>query len=526
VDRLAQSEARASEAEKQAQQKEADLRRKLEELAQAEERAVSAVNDDDHFSRMQASVGEPPHLPADSAAAARFSQLDELRCTPLRCIRHESPWALCGSGSCWLASATCTRDDRFPTRYVTTFLPDDLTTALPVAAGLSVAAAVAVGSVALNAKVGGTPLTHPSPNTSMSRASLSAQEPAGYGAEVGQAGAAAAAAAAATRSATRSAAPPPAPPPAGAALRAAERAARSGAARPGGSSVRWQRSAPDILFGSLGNLAKEPLGWFKGASSPLSPMSGNGRGAITRQAASNQFAGGPGFGAESAMPGREKEYAAFKDQASNQYAGGPTYAPPPIDAERRNRSPGISNNFYEVSQADFKRPHGMGAGAAPGAPEAPPAGFSAQAQHEFGAESPMPGREKEYKAFTDQASNQFSGGPAYTPPPVDAERRNRSPGISNNFYEVSQADFKRPHGMGAGAAPGAPEAPPEFGAESPMPGREREYEAFKDQASNTIAGGAASPPPPIDADRKNRSPGISNNFYERSQADFKRPHGT
>jgi len=350
-----------------------------------------------------------------------------------------------------------------------------------------------------------------------------AQEPAGYGAEVGQAEAAAAA---------RSAAPPPpVMPPAGAALRAAERAARSGAARLGGPSAQWERSAPDILLGSLGNLAKDPLGWFNGASPPLSPMSDRGRESATRQVASNQFAGRPGFGVESAMPGREKEYAAFKDQASNQYAGGPTYAPPPIDAERMNRSPGISNNFYEVSQADFKRPHGMGA--APDAPEAPPAGFSAEAPAEFGAESPMPGREREYKAFTDQASNQYAGGPAYVPPPVDAERRNRSPGISNNFYEVSQADFKRPHGMGAGAAPDAPEAPPagqapaEFGAESPMPGREREYEAFKEQASNPVAGGAArSPPPPVDADRKNRSPGISNNFYERTQADFKRPHGT
>ena len=67
----------------------------------------------------------------------------------------------------------------------------------------------------------------------------------------------------------------------------------------------------------------------------------------------------------------------------------------------------------------------------------------------------------------------------------------------------------------------------EFGAESPIPGREKEYKAFKDrQASNPIAGRAASPPPPIDADRKKRSPGISTNFYDRSQADFKRPFGT
>ena len=167
VDRLAQSEARASEAEKQAQQKEADLKRKLEELALAEERAISAVSDDDDFSHVQASAGEPPQFRADSAAAAPFSKLDELRCTkgPL----GTPPLS---SGSCWLVSAACTCDDLSPTRYATiflpdatTFLPDDLTSVLPVAAGLSVAAAVAVGSVALNAKVGETPLTHPSPNT-------------------------------------------------------------------------------------------------------------------------------------------------------------------------------------------------------------------------------------------------------------------------------------------------------------------------------------------------------------------------
>ena len=281
----------------------------------------------------------------------------------------------------------------------------------------------------------------------------------------------------------RSAAPsPPAMPLTGAGLRAAQRVARSGAAQ-------GQRSAPDTLFGSLGV---------------------------------------PGFGAESPIPGREREFAAFRDQASNHYAGGAAYKASPIDTERRNRSPGISNNFYDVAQADFKRPWGMGAVATP---EVPPAGFSAQAQGEFGAESPIPGREKEYKAFRDQASNHYAGGAAYKAPPIDAERRNRSPGISSNFYEVAQADFKRPYGMGAGATLGAPEAPPagqaptEFGAESPMPGREKEYKAFKDQ-SNPIAGRAASPPPPIDADRKKRSPGISNNFYDRSQADFKRPHGT
>ena len=170
-------------------------------------------------------------------------------------------------------------------------------------------------------------------------------------------------------------------------------------------------------------------------------------------------------------------------------------------------------------------------GAAQGQRSAPDTLFGSLGVPGFGAESPIPGREREFAAFRDQASNHYAGGAAYKAPPIDAERRNRSPGISSNFYEVAQADFKRPYGMGAGATLGAPEAPPagqaptEFGAESPMPGREKEYKAFKDQ-SNPIAGRAASPPPPIDADRKKRSPGISNNFYDRSQADFKRPHGT
>ena len=177
MDRLAQSEARASEAEKQAQQKEADLRRKLEELALAEERAVSAVNNEGEFSRVQASAGEPPQFRADSAAAARFSQLDELRCTALRCIRHLRPWAASAATARVGSSAPLAPTVLFsPTRYATSFLPDataflpdDLTSVLPIAAGLSVAAAVAVGSVALNVEVGETPPTYPSPNTQLVR---------------------------------------------------------------------------------------------------------------------------------------------------------------------------------------------------------------------------------------------------------------------------------------------------------------------------------------------------------------------
>ena len=77
------------------------------------------------------------------------------------------------------------------------------------------------------------------------------------------------------------------------------------------------------------------------------------------------------------MPGREKEYEAYQAQLAEQGgpAAGPAFVPPPIDEERRNRSPGMVNNFYEVDQSDFKRSYGSGAAPppVPGTP-APPVG--------------------------------------------------------------------------------------------------------------------------------------------------------
>ena len=179
------------------------------------------------------------------------------------------------------------------------------------------------------------------------------------------------------------------------------------------------------------------------------------------------------YGAESPMPGREKEYEEFKarEQAGAEGVGGaPAYVPPPIDEERRNRSPGLSHNFYDVPMADFKRPYGFGRGgaspppeppaaaaAAPQAATPPPRGISPPLPVGYGAESPMPGREKEYEEYTAQGAG--PGGPAYMPPPIDEERRNRSPGLSHNFYDVPMADFKRPYGFGRGGAPPPPEPP-------------------------------------------------------------------
>ena len=50
-------------------------------------------------------------------------------------------------------------------------------------------------------------------------------------------------------------------------------------------------------------------------------------------------------------------------------------------------------------------------------------------------------------------------------PPIDDDRRQRSPGLQNNFHDTSTADFKRPYGtVGAASA----EAPPSCSA-APAP---------------------------------------------------------
>jgi hypothetical protein len=143
-----------------------------------------------------------------------------------------------------------------------------------------------------------------------------------------------------------------------------------------------------------------------------------------------------------------------------------------------------------VPTSDFKRPHGFG-GAPPApepaqAPTAPSpsrasnAGASRQAPG-FGAETPLPGREEEYEAFQ-KAVADGTAGPAYVPPPIDEDRRSRSPGLHRNFFDVSTSDFKRPHGFGAAPRAEAPstveqqqspvessESPASYAAEADMP---------------------------------------------------------
>ena len=101
------------------------------------------------------------------------------------------------------------------------------------------------------------------------------------------------------------------------------------------------------------------------------------------------------------MPGREKEHAAYQAQLaeqSGQVAGADDqwFAPlvrPPISEERRNRSPGMQHNFYEVALSDFKRSYGTPVGQPPPPPLPAPASATAddglQPRRSAGA-SPQP----------------------------------------------------------------------------------------------------------------------------------------
>ena len=77
---------------------------------------------------------------------------------------------------------------------------------------------------------------------------------------------------------------------------------------------------------------------------------------------------------------------------------------------------------------------------------------------EFGAESPLPGREREYEEYKRKnGSPSADGGPGFRSPPVDDERLKRSPGISKNFYDLSRDEFRKPHSMGRGTRDPEPE---------------------------------------------------------------------
>lgn len=94
-----------------------------------------------------------------------------------------------------------------------------------------------------------------------------------------------------------------------------------------------------------------------------------------------------GYGQESAMPGREKEYEEYKKVAPQEGEPAPFVPPPSIDEERRARSPGLKNNFFDTSTSDFKRPYGSPPGAVP-MPEPPQAPVGVVAPTNWSPERP------------------------------------------------------------------------------------------------------------------------------------------
>ena len=216
------------------------------------------------------------------------------------------------------------------------------------------------------------------------------------------------------------------------------------------------------------------------------------------------------------------------------------------------------SSFQDLSTADFKTPYRGGKRTSGGgASSSAGSGSSAwRAPSGYGAETPVPGFEMDYKGET----------------------------LDSMYYGIPTDDFKRPYGMPA-------DAPVSYGDEAPIPGRERDY--VSSEADNVYYRGGVStddfkrpvgmaeewmwqdeeerndgehmmseewdfeeervivtPPPgeeeeshmadglqeayeapakkayvspPIDEERKTQSPGISHNFYDVPAVDFKKP---
>ena len=149
---------------------------------------------------------------------------------------------------------------------------------------------------------------------------------------------------------------------------------------------------------------------------------------------------------------------------------------------------------------DFKRPLSMARGAAPGG-----GGFGTSTLFQAMPPTQPQGAGSRYGAVNSQG---FNGGYQFGTTPAMAN----IPNMKNLFT---------------------------IGEETPIKGREKEYEEFKEAVGNDVAaeaggdgmggggggGGPTAPPPKLDEDRLNRSPGISKNFFDVSTADFKKPFG-
>eukprot|EP00967_Tisochrysis_lutea_P154165 scaffold305711_cov27-Tisochrysis_lutea.AAC.2 len=130
-------------------------------------------------------------------------------------------------------------------------------------------------------------------------------------------------------------------------------------------------------------------------------------------------------------------------------AGESAYARPQIDEERRARSPGLSNNFYDANTSDFKKPYGKPTSDGSFDLGDHPAGIA----DEISAESSVWGLAASTPSSSMQSTLEIAGEASYDAPPINEDRRSRSPGLINNFFDVPTKDFKKPYGIERAAPP-------------------------------------------------------------------------
>ena len=235
----------------------------------------------------------------------------------------------------------------------------------------------------------------------------------------------------------------------------------------------------------------------------------------------------------SLCPGREQEYEAYKALESGiQEAGGPGLRAP---AHRRGAQEPLPGDF-SITSTMYPRTTSRGRTDLaeplphPVFPQASPPVSKSSAPVEYGAESPMPGREHEYETFKAQGGARGSGGGLH----LRRRPSTRSAGTAPRDFSITSMMCLRTTSRGRtdlaepAAAPPAPEegAPAAYGAESPMPGREHEYEANNSQGGGQWAArGLHLRRRPSTRSAGNRSPGLQHNFYDVPTSDFKRPYG-
>ena len=237
----------------------------------------------------------------------------------------------------------------------------------------------------------------------------------------------------------------------------------SQANQPRKASTRTGRGVGQAADVYLGNPANQPS---QAPQVPNSYYYGNQFGNLGNPANQRTQSVPPGFGKGPTSQQTVNQGAA---QAAQAYAPAQAYAqpvtqaqPPPPQATRAAQRLGLGANptgqRQPVSDGRMPTPAGHpsaaamdGAFAAAYGSEGPTAFGPTVPPPAFGEESPMPGREHEYGTGAQFAEGY--GGPMNTPPPIDADRQGRSPGLAKNFYDVANTDFRRPWGARGGPAP-------------------------------------------------------------------------